>query len=256
MSRHKFVYMVVVDAKIRNAFFSCSASYLTKFFTDLFNFSSIPDKLRPNKNDTSPSCLDPRSVDQDIPKVNSHHPIFYGAPKEPKVHFFVFISPISRLRGHHVCWAPCSAQCGHPASGGTKNFRTILSEAGKRTATTLSTVHRSRQEDDRSFPFGHDYAVTLENKTIPWRIRWDILLNTKKTTFLIYASTTMNRRVSGVEWHAEHVAVVLVKLDSKFGGYSTCVTVPLRIVNYLSIIHWFYWIAGFHCTRFHWGSSL
>ena len=95
-----------------------------------------------------------------------------------------------------------------------------------------------------------------KNKTIPWRIRWDILLNTKKTTFLIYASTTMNRRVSGVEWHAEHVAVVLVKLDSKFGGYSTCVTVPLRIVNYLSIIHWFYWIAGFHCTRFHWGSSL
>ena len=102
MSRHKFVYMVVVDAKIRNAFFSCSATYLTKFFTDSFNFSSVPDKLRPNKNDTSPSCLDPRSVDQDILKVNSHHPIFYGAPKEPKVHFFVFISPISRLRGHHV----------------------------------------------------------------------------------------------------------------------------------------------------------
>ena len=102
MSRHKFVYMVVVDAKIRNAFFSCSATYLTKFFTDSFNFSSVPDKLRPNKNDTSPSCLDPSSVDQDIPKVNSHHPIFYGAPVEPKVHFFVFISPISRLRGHHV----------------------------------------------------------------------------------------------------------------------------------------------------------
>ena len=97
-------------------------------------------------------------------------------------------------------WQQRVSQCGHPASGDTKNFRTILSEAGKRTATTLSTVHRSRQEDDRSFPFGHDYAVTLENKTIPWRIRWDILLNTKKTTFLIYASTTMNRRVSGVEW--------------------------------------------------------
>ena len=93
MSRHKFVYMVVVDAKIRNAFFSCSASYLTKFFTDLFNFSSIPDKLRPNKNDTSPSCLDPSSVDQDIPKVNSHHPIFYGAPKVPKVHFFASFLP-------------------------------------------------------------------------------------------------------------------------------------------------------------------
>ena len=102
MSRHKFVYMVVVDAKIRNAFFSCSATYLTKFFTDSFNFSSVPDKLRPNKNDTSPSCLDPSSVDQDIPKVNSHHPTFYGAPTVPCIHFFVDISPISR-----VARSPC-----------------------------------------------------------------------------------------------------------------------------------------------------
>ena len=45
-------------------------------------------------------------MDQDIPKVNSHHPIFYGAPVEPKVHFFVFISPISRLPGHHVLDLP------------------------------------------------------------------------------------------------------------------------------------------------------
>ena len=93
MSRHKFVYMVVVDAKIRNAFFSCSATYLTKFFTDLFNFSRVPDKLRPNKNDSSPTCLDPSSVDQDVPKVNSHHSIFYGAPKVPKVHFFASFLP-------------------------------------------------------------------------------------------------------------------------------------------------------------------
>ena len=93
MSRHKFVYMVLVDAKFRNALFSCSATYLTKFFTDLFNFSRVPDKLRPNKNDESLSCLDPSSVDQDIPKVNSHHPIFYGAPIVPSVHFFVHISP-------------------------------------------------------------------------------------------------------------------------------------------------------------------
>ena len=94
--------MVVVDAKIRNAFFSCSATYLTKFFTDLFNFSRVPDKLRPNKNDESLSCLDPSSVDQDIPKVNSHHPTFYGAPTVPCIHVFGFISPISAVRGHHV----------------------------------------------------------------------------------------------------------------------------------------------------------
>ena len=106
MSRHKFVYMVLVDEKFRNALFSCSATYLTKFFTDLFNFSRVPDKLRPNKNDESLSCLDPSSVDQDIPKVNSHHPTFYGAPTVPCIHVFCFISPTSTVRGHHVLKNP------------------------------------------------------------------------------------------------------------------------------------------------------
>ena len=115
MSRHKFVYMVVVDAKIRNAFFSCSATYLTKFFTDLFNFSRVPDKLRPNKNDESLSCLDPSSVDQDIPKVNSHHPTFYGAPTVPCIHVFCFISPIYPRCAVTMCWrAPLITKINSP----------------------------------------------------------------------------------------------------------------------------------------------
>ena len=43
-------------------------------------------------------------MDQDIPKVNSHHPIFYGAPIVPILHFSVFISP---SRGCAV--SPCVA---------------------------------------------------------------------------------------------------------------------------------------------------
>ena len=88
--------------KSEMCFFSCSATYLTKFFTDLFNFSSVPDKLRPNKNDSSPSCLDPSSMGKDIPKVNSHHPLFYGAPIVPIIHFFVHISA-HRARAVTMC---------------------------------------------------------------------------------------------------------------------------------------------------------
>ena len=40
---------------------------------------------------------------------------------------------------------------------------------------------------------------------------------------MIYASTTPNENLSGVCEHIGMLAVIVIKPDLKFGGYSTCI---------------------------------